>query len=425
MTSLFKPLAGLLALCSLVACTFAGRGPQAPPLMERVTPPRPQAGPLAAVVTPSPPLPFELLPPALLPVPPLTPVAWDAVDGWLVDNPAVALDAFVKGCANIKKRADWEAVCNDAAKLDPDSDDIRAFFEKRFIPNQVRNPDGSDTGLITGYYIPNLNGSRQRSDRYRYPLYAVPDDLLIVDLRSVYPDLANYRLRGRLVGRKVVPYYSRAELDNDPAPLAGKELFWIDDPVELFFMQIQGSGRILLDDGCAVMVHFADQNGYPFRSIGKLLLDRGEMTREQMSMQNIKAWAQQHPDETAALLNENASYVFFETLPGSPATAPGALGVPLLAERSIAVDPRTIPLGAPVFLSTTRPSSKEPLQRLVVAHDTGGAIRGAVRADFFWGQGEEAGALAGRMKQKGKMWVLLPRPEKECLVPEPDKSLAP
>ena len=385
-----------------------------------MTPPPPQAGALITLATPTPPLPFELPPVVLLPIPALTPVAWEAVDGWRLDDPSAALDAFIKGCATISKRADWGKVCNDAVRVGPDRDAVRRFFEERFTPHQVRNPDGSDTGLITGYYIPNLNGSRQRSDRYRYPLYAVPDDLLIVDLRSVYPDLANYRLRGRLVGRRVVPYYSRAELDSDPAPLAGKELFWIDDPVELFFMHIQGSGRVLLDDGSAVMVHFADQNGYPFRSIGKLLLDRGEMTREQMSMQNIKAWAQQHPGETAALLNENASYVFFETLPGSPATAPGALGIPLIAERSIAVDTHTIPLGAPVFLSTTRPSSKEPLQRLVVAYDTGGAIRGAVRADFFWGQGEVAGALAGRMKQKGKMWVLLPRPETES--PAADKE---
>ena len=420
MPSLCKPLAGLLVLCCLSACTLPARGPQAPPLLERVNPPSPQAGALVTIVTPPPPLPFELSPPALLPVPPLTPVVWEAVDGWRLDDLPAALDAFVQGCATLKKRADWGTVCREAAGIASDPDTVRRFFEERFIPHQVRNPDGSDTGLVTGYYIPNLNGSRQRSDRYRYPLYALPDDLLIVDLRSVYPDLANYRLRGRLVGRKVVPYYSRAELDSDPAPLAGKELFWIDDPVELFFMHIQGSGRVLLDDGSAVMVHFADQNGYPFRSIGKLLIDRGEMTREQMSMQNIKAWAQQHPKETAALLNENASYVFFATLPGSPATAPGALGVPLIAERSIAVDTRTIPLGAPVFLSTTRPSSQEPLQRLVVAHDTGGAIRGAVRADFFWGQGEAAGALAGRMKQKGKMWVLLPRPETECTAPVPE-----
>jgi membrane-bound lytic murein transglycosylase A len=396
MTFLLKPLAVLLALCCLSACTLFKPSPLLP-----------QADAPVSTATTTPPLP----PPELLPTPPLTPVAWEAVDGWLLDDPTAALAAFVKGCATLKKRADWGTVCTDATRVKADSDTVRRFFEERFTPHQVRNPDGSDTGLVTGYYIPNLNGSRQRSDRFRYPLYAVPDDLLIIDLRSVYPDLANYRLRGRLVGRKVVPYYSRAELDTDPAPLAGKELLWTDDPVELFFMHIQGSGKVLLDDGSAVMVHFADQNGYPFRSIGKLLLDRGEMTREQMSMQNIKAWAQQHPGETAALLNENASYVFFTTLPGSPDTAPGAFGVPLIAERSIAVDTRTIPLGAPVFLSTTRPSSKEPLQRLVLAHDTGGAIRGPVRADFFWGQGEAAGALAGRMKQKGKMWVLLPRTE--------------
>lgn len=414
MITFFKSRAFLVALCCLSACTLPA--PQAPPLIERVAPPRPLAGPMIIVTTPAPPIPFQLFPPALLPVSPLTPVEWEAVEGWLLDDPTPAHEAFVKGCSSLKKRSEWSSVCAAAAKLDPRSDNIRAFFEQHFTPHQVRNPDGSDTGLVTGYYIPNINGSRQRSDRYRYPLYAVPDDLLIVDLRSVYPDLANYRLRGRLVGRKVLPYYSRAELEENPPALAGKELFWIDDPVELFFMHIQGSGRVLLNDGSAVMVHFAEQNGYPFRSIGKLLLDRGEMTREQMSMQNIKAWAQQHPKETAALLNENPSYVFFETLPGSPSTAPGALGIPLIAERSIAVDPRTIPLGAPVFLSTTRPSSKEPLQRLVVAHDTGGAIRGAVRADFFWGQGEAAGALAGRMKQKGKMWVLLPRSEEKSLL---------
>ena len=182
-------------------------------MREWVAPPPPQAGALVAIVTPSPPR-----PPTLLPIPPLTPVAWEAVDGWRLDDPSAALDAFVKGCATLKKRRDWGTVCNDAARVDPAPDAVRRFFEEHFIPHQVRNPDGSDTGLITGYYIPNLNGSRQRSDRYRYPLYALPDDLLIVDLRSVYPDLANYRLRGRLVGRKVIPYYSRAELDTDPCP---------------------------------------------------------------------------------------------------------------------------------------------------------------------------------------------------------------
>lgn len=413
MTLLFQAVAGLTLFISLTACTLSPRGPQPPPTHERITPPPPHADELITITPPERPSPFQLFPPANLPVQALTPVDWSEVEGWRTDDPAAALDGFLQGCATLQKRSDWKSVCTDAATLAPGSETVRAFFETRFIPHQVRNPDGSDTGLVTGYYIPNINGSRTRSDRYRYPLYAVPDDLLIVDLRSVYPDLSNYRLRGRVVGRRVVPYYSRAELDADPNLLAGKELFWIDDPVELFFMQIQGSGRVLLDDGSAVMVHFADQNGYPFRSIGKLLLDRGEMTKAQMSMQNIKAWAQQHPEETAALLNENASFVFFEPLPGNPASSPGAFGVPMIPERSIAVDTRTIPLGAPVFLATTRPSSTEPLQRLVIALDTGGAIKGAVRADFFWGQGDAAGALAGRMKQTGKMWVLLPRPEKQ------------
>lgn len=425
MTSFFKLFFYLFTLCSLCACTLLSREACTPAVLEEMPPPQacePTTSATPPHPTPPPPPPFKLTIPE---PPPLTPVSWEAVEGWRSDNPGAALEGFVQGCVSLKKRSDWRSVCTDAAQLDPNRDDIRAFFEERFIPNQVRNPDGSDTGMVTGYYIPNIKGSRRRSERYRYPLYAVPDDLLIVDLRSVYPDLANFRLRGRLVGRRVVPYYSRAELEEKPDLLAGKELFWIEDPVELFFMHIQGSGRVLLDDGSTVMVHFADQNGYPFRSIGKLLLDRGEMTRNQMSMQNIKAWAQQHPNETAELLNENPSFVFFSTLAGSPVSSPGAFGVPLIAERSIAVDPRTIPLGAPVFLATTRPSSKEPLQRLVIALDTGGAIRGAVRADFYWGQGEAAGALAGRMKQTGKMWVLLPRPERQSPLPVEGKPPLP
>lgn len=344
------------------------------------------------------------------PVPALTPVAWTEVEGWLSDNPAEAWDGFLKGCGIMRKRSQWQDVCTaaDALGKAASPEDVRHFFEQNFVPFQVRNPDGSETGTITGYYVPNLNGSRTRTERYRWPLYAVPDDLLIIDLRSVYPDLANYRLRGRLEGRKVVPYYSREELDARPELLAGKELFWVEDPVELFFMQIQGSGRILLEDGTMVMVHYADQNGHPFRSVGKLLLEQGVMTRDQMSMQNIKTWAQQNPDQVAALLKENPSYVFFTVLPGNPERPFGALGVPLTPERSLAVDPKSIPLGTPVFLATTWPDKGEPLQRLMLAQDTGGAIRGAVRADFFWGMGNEAGARAGRMKHKGRMWVLLP-----------------
>jgi len=197
-------------------------------------------------------------------------------------------------------------------------------------------------------------------------------------------------------------------IDGEGRPLAGQELCWVNDPVELFFLQIQGSGRILFEDGSRVMVNYAEQNGHPYRSIGKWLLDRGAMSRDQMSMQNIKAWARANPQLVGDLLSQNPSYVFFRELPADVASPPGALGVPLTPERSVAVDPRYTPLGAPVFLATTWPNSDRPLYRLMMAQDTGGAIKGPVRADFFWGLGDAAGIQAGRMKQPLRMWVLLP-----------------
>ncbi|OGR29487.1 MAG: transglycosylase [Desulfuromonadales bacterium GWC2_61_20] len=368
---------------------------------------------LAGCVTPAPPPPVVTAPP---PAPPpaakvsaLTPVAWAAVEGWSEDDPVAALEAFRGSCRVLRQRPGWESVCSEVATLDiADGPAVKTFFETRFVPHQVRNPDGNERGVVTGYYVPDLIGSRERSERFAWPLYAVPDDLLIIDLRSVYPELADYRLRGRLDGRRVVPYWSRADIDAGKAPPEDKVLFWVDDPVELFFLHIQGSGRIVLKENERVMVHYADQNGHPFRSIGKLLLDRGEMTRDQMSMQNIKAWGQRNPERIRSLLAENPSYIFFNELAGNPESPTGALGVTLTPGRSIAVDPRSIPLGAPVFLATTWPTSPEPLRRLMVAQDTGGAIKGAVRADFFWGMGKEAGDLAGRMKQALRLWVLLP-----------------
>lgn len=373
----------------------------------------------ACALPPAPPVvpPPPILPPPVIPEPPLPPlkvpvleaVPWEKIEGWPGDDLGAALIGFRQSCRAIGRKPVWEQVCGEAARIDPiDEAAVHAFFTESFIPYRVSRPDGKETGLITGYYVPDLVGSRTPSERFAWPLYRVPDDLLIIDLRSVYPDLANYRLRGRLEGRRVVPYWDRAEIDGEQAPLKGRELLWVEDPVELFFLHIQGSGRITLENGERVMAHYADQNGHPFRSIGKLLIERGEMTREQMSMQAIRAWARSHPEETRRLLAENPSYVFFSELAADDRPPPGALGVRLTAERSLAVDPRTIPLGAPVFLSTNSPSSSEPLQRLMVAQDTGGAIKGEVRADFFWGMGDAAGELAGRMKQQGRLWLLYP-----------------
>jgi membrane-bound lytic murein transglycosylase A len=345
-------------------------------------------------------------------VPTLAAVSWQEVSGWQQDDPSLALGALLKSCTALRLRPQWQPACQAASAVEHSSEfEVRAFFEHYFMPYQVRQQNGSTEGLLTGYYVPDLKGSRTSSSAYPYPLYRRPDDLLVIDLSEVYPDLDNYRLRGRVEGQRVIPYWDRHEIDGQSRPLAGQELFWVADPVELFFLQIQGSGRILLDNGERIMVNYADQNGHPYKSIGKYLLDRGAMTRDQMSMQNIRSWAMKNPQEVDNLLNQNPSYVFFRELPGDMTSPPGALGVPLTPGRSLAVDRRYIPLGAPVFVETTWPNSDRPLQRLMMAQDTGGAIKGRVRGDFFWGMGEQAGVQAGRMKQTAKFWVLLPREE--------------
>jgi len=347
-------------------------------------------------------------------VPLLQAVDWEELPGWRDDDPGLALGAFLQSCSALKWRPQWQPACQVAGTLDkPSRDTVRRFFEEHFDPHRVSRENGDTEGLLTGYYVPDLRGSRYASSEFPYPLYRRPDDLLVIDLSDVYPDLGNYRLRGRLDGHRVIPYWDRDAIDSFDRPLVGQELFWVADPVELFFLHIQGSGRILLDNGEKVMVNYADQNGHPYKSIGKYLLDRGAMTRDQMSMQNIRAWARNNPGEVDKLLNQNPSYVFFRELDKGVESPPGALGVPLTPGRSLAVDRRYIPLGAPVFIETTWPNSDQPLRRLMMAQDTGGAIKGEIRGDFFWGMGDQAGAQAGRMKQPARFWVLLPKSTEE------------
>lgn len=349
--------------------------------------------------------------PISLPAAPIfQPATWAQMPGWGSDDIKHAWPAFLASCQTLRRQPAWQPACAAAAALpDPDDQTLRAFFQQYFDPYQLTNPDGSPNGLITGYYEPQLHGSLKRTGPYQYPVYGVPQDLLTVDLGAVYPELKNMRLRGRLDGKRVVPYYDRADIEAGKAPLKGNELCWVNDPLDLFFLQIQGSGRIKLTDGETLRVGYADQNGYPYRSIGKYLVEHGEMTADQASMEGIKSWARAHPDKLTDLLNYNASYVFFRVLPNNDQGPIGAQGVPLTARRSLAVDKTVIPLGAPIFLSTTWPNSDKPLNRLMVAQDTGGAIRGRVRADFYWGYGPDAGALAGAMRQSGKLWVLLPK----------------
>ena len=379
-----------------------------------VTAPAPPVAPAPPAPVPAPAAPS--LPAAYRPVP------WSALPGWEDDPVQAAWPAFRVGCTALvaapAKRALWQRACDDAAATDArDPASVRGFFEAHFIPYEVTAADGRATGMITGYYEPLLAGSRTKTTRFAVPLYAVPDDLLTIDLTALYPELSGKPLRGRVEGRRVIPYWPRADIETGRAPLDGKALVYVEDPVEAFFLQIQGSGRIKLDDGSVIRVGYADQNGHPYRSIGTVLIERGELTLAQASMQGIRAWGQRNADKLPALLDENPSYVFFRDVPApEPGTLAaqidgpfGSLGVPLLRERTIAVDTRSIPLGAPVYLATTYPLSTRPLQRLMLAQDTGGAIRGAVRGDFFWGFGDEAGRQAGRMRQDGRIWILWPK----------------
>lgn len=344
------------------------------------------------------------------PAKPLAKAAWEALPGWGGDDYARAFAAFLGSCNALQRRPIWRDACTAARSLEsPDSATLQAWFEAQLRPWQLINPDGGSEGLVTGYYEPILKGSREHKKPYLQPVSGVPGDLIDVELGDLYPELKHMRLRGRIEGRKLVPYFSRAEWDKQEDKRVDETLLWVDDAIDLFFMQIQGSGQIQLDDGNRVRVSYADQNGHPYRSIGRWLIDKGELKADQASMQGIKTWAKAHPARLQEMLNNNPSVVFFRELPLTQEGPPGALGVPLTAERSIAVDARFTPLGAPVWLSTSYPNSERTLNRLVMAQDTGGAIRGPVRADFFWGSGSVAGTQAGKMRQKGQMWVLMPK----------------
>ena len=402
-------LAAVLAGCAGTPVDHAQTGPKAAGTTSAVCP-APGAAPVCPVCPVCPALP----PPS--PPEPLKAEVFERANfadlpGWAEDALAESFGALRASCSVLRNRDPWREACAAAARVEPDSAALREYFETHFAPWRVSATDGNTQGLVTGYYEPLLRGSRVRSDKYRYPLYSPPDDLIIVDLAGLHPELRNLRLRGRVEGRRVVPYWPRADIERGSAPVAGKELVWVDDRIEAFFLEVQGSGRVQFESGDTVRMGYADQNGHPYVSIGRVLLDRGELQPGEASMQGIQAWGRANPARLQSVLDANPSYVFFRELPvADPSAGPlGALGVALTPRRSIAADPRYIPLGAPLFIATTRPLSEQPMQKLVFAQDTGGAIRGAVRADFFWGFGPDAGALAGRMRQSGRLWLLWPK----------------
>ncbi len=339
------------------------------------------------------------------------PVAWSSLPGWNSGGQAAAWPALIRDCDRLSGRdATWATICRAAEGLPatPDDAQARQFFEQYFRAHEVIGYGGHRQGLITGYYEPILRGSLTPSARFRYPLYRRPGNLVRVDLGALYPELRGKLVRGRLDGDRVVPYYSRGQITNSADPLRGQELLWVDDPVALFMLQVQGSGLVRLPDGSLIAVSYADQNGYPYVAIGNRLIQMGAIKPGAVTLQSITRWLHDHQDEAESVLNSNPSYVFFR-LANAPDQGPvGAMQVVLTPQASIAVDPAYIPLGTPVWLDTTSPRGNQPYRRLMLAQDTGGAIKGPVRADVFFGIGRDAGRLAGHMQQAGRLYVLLP-----------------
>ena len=341
----------------------------------------------------------------------LSPVTYAFLPGWTEDDHGAAIPALQRSCKRRLAGRDaskWRAICTEAAQLSAtDHRAARAFFERRFVPHSVA-AGGRTDGLFTGYYEAELDGSWQPSERYRVPIHARPGDLVTAELGKFRKDLKGKHIVGRVSKGRLVPYDTRAEIAAGGLSGRASELLWVDDPIDAFFLHIQGSGRVRMTDGRIVRVGYAGKNGRPYVAIGRNLIARGEIAREHMSMQAIRDWLRRHPAEGRALMAKNPSYVFFRIVEGEGPI--GAEGVPLTPGRSLAVDRRHISLGLPVWLDTTYPSTPpHPLRRLVVAQDTGGVIKGAVRGDLFWGFGDEAAAWAGHMKQTGRYFVLLPR----------------
>ena len=356
----------------------------------------------------------------------LEPAAFADLPGWAEDDLAEALPALRASCARIaalKAEAslgpggtagEWKDFCAGAAALPPDRAAIRAFLEARAAP-LLATSNGAAEGLFTGYYEPLLDGARTPGGRYSVPLLARPDDLVTVELGRFRDGLKGERIAGRIDGGALVPYPDRAAIAKGALGDRARPLVWLADPVDAFFLHIQGSGRVALAEGGEMRVGYAAQNGHPYVAIGRELVRRGALPKDGVNMPAIKDWLAAHPGEAAGVLDANPSYVFFRELPmpdGPVDGPPGAENVPLSAGRSLAVDRKFMALGLPLWLDTTVPAadgSLLPLRRLMMAQDTGGAIRGPVRGDVFWGRGPEAERRAGAMKQPGRYWLIVPK----------------
>ncbi len=352
--------------------------------------------------------------------------AFSDLPGWEKEDFAGFYPALLKSCAKIASlpetremggdgmagtAADWQPLCAEALALPPEPALLRGFFEKNFTPFQITN-NGETTGLFTGYYEASLKGSREKKPPYLTPLYVRPPELVMVDLGRFRDELKGQRIAGQVVAGDLVPYPDRSGIEKGALENRDLELVWVDSDIDAFFLHIQGSGVIEMDDGSELRVGYAAQNGHPYFAIGRDLIENGHVAKEEMSMQAIRRWLEENPGAATELMQKNASYVFFREL-GTGDGPIGAQGVELTPERSLAIDRKWLPLGVPLWLATevapaTSASEVDKFERLMMAQDTGGAIRGPVRGDVFWGHGDYAYDMSGGMKSDGELWILLP-----------------
>ncbi|MCW9026289.1 MAG: murein transglycosylase A [Thiovulaceae bacterium] len=317
---------------------------------------------------------------------------------WEDEDYDSALEDFKNSCQSSKTKDIYQDLCHKAQ----DVNNSKNFFISNFALFEIHTQDGEEEGLLTGYYEPYLRGSLTKHGKYIYPVYETPKDLITVDLSSIYPDLKHYRLRGRLENNKLVPYYTRKEASGKK--IDADVICYVDNKIDLFFLEVQGSGRVLLDNNETIFIGYDNQNGHKYNSIGRYLVDKGEIPLENISLQSIRKWFKENPDRVEEVLNYNDSVVYFKQKE-QPAT--GSLGLELTPRRSIAVDKRYIPLGSMLYCSAEQNATK--FSHIVQAQDTGGAIKGEIRADMFLGFGDEARNVAGRLKAPLKLWIFLPK----------------
>lgn len=384
---------------------------------------------------------YFIMRPKVIPIQ-LNAVSFSTLPGWKSASLQRSFSAFQTSCKvflksnpdkfvgseliDLKVR-DWLPACHAAMALQPPytNDQIRSFFQTWF--NVVEFHNGKPVkGLFTGYYMSALKGSLTKTKRFHVPIYGLPDDLISINLGLFDPELKHKRIVGRVAEKHhFIPYYTRADIDKGALKGKAPVIVWVDSEIDRLFLEIQGSGVIELPDGSPLYIGYSAQNGAAYTAIAGVLIKQGVMTRDNASMQRIRKYLEAHPDQIRPVLHHNKSFVFFETVKSSDAF--GSQGTVLTPGYSMAVDLKWVPMGTPVWLSTTRPDlhtkNNRPFRRLMVAQDTGGAIRGPVRGDVYWGAGDKATSIAGRMKNPGVYWMFLPKkPQIEQLTNQPNEQ---